>query len=75
MEWAEVSLEPAGSPLPLTQNNLHTTESHLGVIHSEPLQYQTRYGQTILTEFGSWWLLVTFKNFFNEEVLIKAKNQ
>ena len=27
---AEVSQEPAGSQLPVAQNNLHTTEAHLG---------------------------------------------
>ena len=25
--------------MPLAQNNLHTTEAHLGVTHSEPLKY------------------------------------
>lgn len=34
----EVSLETAGSQLLLDQNNLHTTEAHLGVPHSKALQ-------------------------------------
>lgn len=35
----EVSLEPTGSRLSLAQNNLNTTEIHLGVTCSEPLQF------------------------------------
>lgn len=35
---AEVSLERAGSWLPLDQNSLHTTEAHLGMAYSEPPQ-------------------------------------
>lgn len=43
------------SSLPLTQNNLHTTEAHLGVIHSETLQWyllkQAQHRLNITCEF------------------------
>lgn len=33
---ADVPLEPAGSRLPVAQNNLHTSEVHLGVLVLNP---------------------------------------
>lgn len=33
---ADVPLEPAGSRLPLAQNNLHISEAHLGVLILNP---------------------------------------